>query len=803
MNAEPLLSSPAGTLRRALKNFNRLLIISLTPMLLALAAHCEAQAAVWAQNWDHQAIVRSSTRTSDNSGDREIADDFEVVGTITSVEAEGSHVSFFNSPPMNLQSAIVRFYAWNGGLPGAMLYERQIPASQITLSTDSNGYFRMRIPLPAAFNATGKHFFSVQTLSDLEWSRYSSNSTNPRGSLMLVRDRLANGAWSVARQSDASFILYGTLQGAPVLGSLLDATLPNSGRLRIEGTNFGSLGPSSKVLIGGQEAIVTRWTNTKIHAYVPEGLSAGTHPVQVVTPTGASSAAPLNVTPRTSPGGRVRWRFQADSFMISAAPVVAPDGTVYVMDDHGNLYALSPSGGLLWATKSGYQGSRLTRGPDGTLYTMANGILRATNPDGTHKWDFTHPNMSFTISGPTVGPDGNIYGTVQYGLGFFSVTPQGQLRWSNPRVGDQSPRGHEIVFGNGQAYVNHIHQDHSLLHLMAFRMSDGQLRWIRDANRTSQPLVGPGGRIYVDWLMGTWMSRIYEPNGDLHLWVSGRLNLREFSPDLSRLYSNVNSVTAHDSLTLQGIWSQNAGVLLNSPATPDPLERILLMRTHNPGNPGNLVAISTAGQYLWREDMGFENGGMIALTGGPTYSPSGNVAYTGSTILGQDVNNEYSYVYAFNVGSEPLAVAPSAMTIVNGSVSSGGVGQLAASDDLYLALDRVFGSSATPEIQTVIEGVASRQANAALTIKVEAHATHLGASQRIEAYNFAAGAWDTLDTVNLPQSDLVRTATISTEPNRYLEPGTRKLRVRLSYTQSSRSLRTWGVRIDQVQWTVD
>jgi len=99
--------------------------------------------------------------------------------------------------------------------------------------------------------------------------------------------------------------------------------------------------------------------------------------------------------------------------------------------------------------------------------------------------------------------------------GFFSVTPEGQLRWRHPEILDRDPQDHFIVFSEGQAYLAaRIHPDPGMW-LIAFRMSDGALLWRRDADRTIQPLIGPGGRIYTSWLFGVWYSLVYEPNGDL------------------------------------------------------------------------------------------------------------------------------------------------------------------------------------------------------------------------------------------------------------------------------------------------
>jgi outer membrane protein assembly factor BamB len=138
--------------------------------------------------------------------------------------------------------------------------------------------------------------------------------------------------------------------------------------------------------------------------------------------------------------------------------------------------------------------------------------------------------------------------------------PEGVLRWSNPEIVDRTPRYHRIVFSAGQADINHRIAPQPGEWLMAFRMSDGEMQWQRPAETSSQPLIGPGGRIYVDDLLGVWYTRIYDPDGGLHLNQQRNLAMRTFSPDLSKIYSSRNSVSAFDSKTLSHLWSADTGV---------------------------------------------------------------------------------------------------------------------------------------------------------------------------------------------------------------------------------------------------
>src|SRR3954470_19422794 len=103
--------------------------------VISFTSAVHAQQAVWSQYVDYKSQVGPSSHTTRNPIiDREVADDFELVGSVQSISVEGEYNSYFHGPAMNFQSAYVRFYEWQNGVPGALQYERQIPASAITVT---------------------------------------------------------------------------------------------------------------------------------------------------------------------------------------------------------------------------------------------------------------------------------------------------------------------------------------------------------------------------------------------------------------------------------------------------------------------------------------------------------------------------------------------------------------------------------------------------------------------------------------------------------------------------------------------
>jgi len=125
--------------------------------------------------------------------------------------------------------------------------------------------------------------------------------------------------------------------------------------------------------------------------------------------------------------------FKADIGGITeGAPVVADDGTIYVGNHSGKLFAFDPSGKVKWtyATLGVIRGAPLI-GPDGTVYVGSkDGGLYALNPDGTLKWVFfTRDKIS---SSPSLSNDSSTIYVGTYRKGVFAVGTDGLLKWRLP-----------------------------------------------------------------------------------------------------------------------------------------------------------------------------------------------------------------------------------------------------------------------------------------------------------------------------------------------------------------------------------
>ncbi len=208
------------------------------------------------------------------------------------------------------------------------------------------------------------------------------------------------------------------------------------------------------------------------------------------------------------PEGNEKWEFETEDQYdggVNGAATIAPDGTIYIADGGGYLYALSPEGGLRWK----YNTDRSTASSpalmvDGTILIVDYlNTIYAIKPDGSLKWQRQLTvNISYDMA---LDIDGTIY--IGSEIGILALTAAGDDlwnytvtdgAWSRPAVGSD----HTIVFGGRDGYIYALNPD-------------GTEKWKYQTGNVvaSTPTIDARGHVYI----GSWDGYLYAltENGEL------------------------------------------------------------------------------------------------------------------------------------------------------------------------------------------------------------------------------------------------------------------------------------------------
>lgn len=476
-----------------------------------------------------------------------------------------------------------------------------------------------------------------------------------------------------------------------VINSLSASTVPRSGRVIIQGSGFGADQSASHVEIGGFTALVTRWSDTLVAAYVPEAAPVGSANVQVFAGGSASNTVPLTVTLRQA-NGRVRWRFQADAPYIFHRPAIGPDGTIIAHDAGGFVYALTPDGGLKWIYKTRvYATGPPSVGADGSVYVGDSTTVTALSSTGAFKWAYTNLDGRALAAGPTVGPDGKIYAFFDV-YNVYALTPEGAVAWhfTSTDLFDLFEWGAEFVFGPSQPGkpADQVYLSFGVSpsgFLWAWNMATGALAfthfqsgtWDASMQPQGQAVTAPDGTIYTGASVPIGSSssiNAFNPDGSLKWSVVyfGGISAPDLGPNGSVYFVYQAGHLAAVNPLGASLWKVFDGVNLLQYPIANPAGGMVFVGGGQNGNPGFVRAYNSAnGAILWQIDLGSENGGNQWLGSRPRFAPDGNTVYFGTTIPAQ-VNDPYCYVYAVDTTGAGGASLLSSVTMSPASVVGGG-----------------------------------------------------------------------------------------------------------------------------------
>jgi hypothetical protein len=417
------------------------------------------------------------------------------------------------------------------------------------------------------------------------------------------------------------------------------------------------------------------------------------------SPSAPSATLAVPVEPQ-----RVKWRFKLDGDYSLHTPGVGPDGTIYVSLPNGKLYAIAPNGTQRWIFQAGLGGGvdgPVSVGPDGTIYVAGmvpdpngsgnTGAIFALTPAGAQKWVFKNTGH-LIIAGPNVGPDGNIYAVADFGgIGLFSLTPLGQLRFNVPGFSEHGPLGQAIVFGSGQLYFAFDGSGTGVQPSLFAYSLNGQFRFRASGTANgAQPVVGPNGNVVVQTFptnIGLSLAAFTPAGAKAWSFYKFPGNTEE-NPDVGpdNVAYTVRNLSSLFAINPDGTerWRYVDPGIMFQPRIRPQNDFLFMGGRIDYGQPGFFLAVGTNGVPLWRVDLpdepGFPPYGQLVPFTRPVFSPDRNTGYVVTDVAGDGASAKpYCFLYAIDLSSATnttptvTLVATTATTIpVGGTVTMRG-----------------------------------------------------------------------------------------------------------------------------------
>lgn len=211
--------------------------------------------------------------------------------------------------------------------------------------------------------------------------------------------------------------------------------------------------------------------------------------------------------------GEVKWRVPIASAGYSGGPALSPDGTIYVLGQHGynvvTLFAVSPRGSVKWTRRlEQADGTNYpVVGSDGSVYVVGQYVY-ALAPDGTLRWSLTtrpvevYPPIPEFHSG-ALSSNGILYAAMGYDLFAFRAS-NGDTVWTGPRAPDAGWLLPPTISVDGRtAYIKNTGT-----RTYAFDAGTGAVRWtVPDPDAWGTPSYGVGPTLFG--------SRLLVPGDDI------------------------------------------------------------------------------------------------------------------------------------------------------------------------------------------------------------------------------------------------------------------------------------------------
>ncbi len=153
-------------------------------------------------------------------------------------------------------------------------------------------------------------------------------------------------------------------------------------------------------------------------------------------------------------------------------------------------------------------------------------------------------------------------------------------------------------------------------------------------------------------------------------------------------------------------------------------------------------------------------------------------------------------------GGRLVELSPSSYLVTRGEYVSGGIPELAASDNLDLSLRRLT-SDIQSQTEFEVKSVSPTASPTSLEVTLEgAVFARSEVTQTIELYDYVLGAWEEVDRRAATRfTDSSVTIAATGDLSRYVEPGAMCIEARIRY-QSPVARQQFSSNTDQLIWTI-
>lgn len=155
----------------------------------------------------------------------------------------------------------------------------------------------------------------------------------------------------------------------------------------------------------------------------------------------------------------------------------------------------------------------------------------------------------------------------------------------------------------------------------------------------------------------------------------------------------------------------------------------------------------------------------------------------------------------YRIRPQDYVIAPETLSIIRGFLMGGTFMSLEDSDNDRLVLRRgvIPTFSNEPSVRFETLGTASVSSTARLELVVESSVSDAGIQQTVELFNYQTSQFEIVSQTFPGLSDTVANAVITSNPSRFIDPATRTVRTRTSYSSGATIIpRKWIVSVDNL-----